>query len=242
MTISSTKAVIFDLDDTLFDHRYSVRTALAAMQKRYDCFAKVSLDEFEKLHIKLLNEIHIDRILTGDLSIEEGRALRFELAFKYFDVEPTDEMKIEAPAFQREKYLASNRLKPGAYELLEEVKKYYKTGIVTNNLIDEQNRKLKDLGIEHLIDVMLTSEEAGITKPNPEIFYMILNRLECKPSEAVMIGDSWESDIVGAYNIGMKCIWLNTYEEKIETSGLAEEISTLEDKEYIFSLIQNYSN
>lgn len=236
-TISKIKAVIFDMDDTLFDHRHSVRSALSAMQSKYDCFAKIPLDEFEKLHIKLLEEIHVERILTGELTLDEGRAMRFEKAFEILGIKPTGNMRFEAADYYRQNYLLSTRLKPGAYELLEEVKKHYKTGILTNNLIEEQNRKLVECNFGHLIDVMVTSEEAGVTKPNPEIFHIILNRLNCTPSEAVMIGDSWESDILGAYNIGMKCIWINTYEVVRETNGIAVEIASMEEKEKIFSII-----
>jgi len=237
MIINRFKAVIFDLDDTLFDHRHSVRTALSAMQKKYDCFRQISLDEFERLHIKLLNEIHVERILTGELTLDEGRAMRFEQAFKILKVNPTPEMKYEAADYYRKNYLQSTRLKPGAYELLEEVKKTYKTGIVTNNLVEEQNRKLAECGIENLIDIMVTSEEAGVTKPNPEIFNIVLDKLNCSSGEAVMIGDAWEADIIGAHNLGMKCIWINTYEEIRETNGIAVEIATMEDKERILSLI-----
>jgi HAD superfamily hydrolase (TIGR01549 family) len=214
MTINRIKAVIFDLDDTLFDHRHSVRTALAAMQKKYDCFGGISLNDFEKLHIKLLNEIHLNKILTGEITLDEGRAMRFEQAFRILDVDPTPELRHEAADFYRKNYLLSTRLKPGARDVLLEIKKNYKTGIITNNIIDEQNRKLQECKIEHLIDVMVTSEEVKITKPDPVIFKTVLDRLGCSPQEAVMIGDSWESDIIGAYNLGIKCIWVNTYEEK----------------------------
>jgi HAD superfamily hydrolase (TIGR01549 family) len=239
MTISRIKAVIFDLDDTLFDHRHSVRTALAAMQNKYDCFGGISLNDFEKLHIKLLNEIHLSKILTGEISLDEGRAMRFEQAFRVLNVDPTTELRQEAADFYRQNYLISTRLKPGALKVLEEIKKKYKTGIVTNNLIEEQNRKLQECKIEHLIDVMVTSEEVKITKPDPVIFNTVLGRLGSTPQEAVMIGDSWESDIMGAYNIGMKCIWVNTYEEIRDTNGIAVEIPSMEDKERILGLIES---
>ena len=209
------------------------------MQDKYECFSKITLDEFEKLHIKLLNEIHLSRILTGEISLDEGRAMRFGQAFITLNVEPTYEMRHEAAAFYREKYLTSTGLKPGALDILEEVKKHYKTGIVTNNLIEEQNRKLKECEIEHLIDVMVTSDEVKVTKPDPLIFNTVLERLNCSPGEAVMIGDSWESDIIGAYNLGMKCIWVNTYEEIRQTDGIAIEIQSMEDRDRIIDLIEN---
>ncbi len=53
------RAVLFDMDDTLFDHRHSSRSGLVAMQQRYPCFQQTPLDELERIHIALLEEVHL---------------------------------------------------------------------------------------------------------------------------------------------------------------------------------------
>jgi len=235
------KAVLFDLDDTLFDHRYSMRTGLAALQKKYELFSALTLDEFEHQHIRLMNEIHLSRILNGELTLEEGRTLRFKRAFNIFGIDAPDELANDAAGFYRETYLSVTRLKPGAEALLKEIKKQYKTGIVTNNLIDEQRRKLKECNIDKYIDVMVTSEDVGATKPDALIFNTALKRLDCSPGETIMIGDSWEVDIMGAHRLGMKCIWVNTYNENRICEGVAVEINSLEDTEKVLNLIKNHN-
>ncbi|HEY3252191.1 MAG TPA: HAD family hydrolase [Ignavibacteria bacterium] len=235
------KAVLFDLDDTLFDHRHSMRTGLAVLQKKYDCFSELTLDEFEQQHIRLMNEIHLSKILRGEITLEEGRALRFKRAFTLFGINAPDEIANDAADFYRKTYSSVTRLKPGAEALLKEIKKQYKTGIVTNNLIEEQTRKLKECEIEHLVDVMVTSEEAGVVKPDPLIFNMALERLDCSVSDVIMIGDSWEVDIMGAHKLGMRCIWVNTYNEYRICDGVAVEISSLEDTAKILNLINNHN-
>ena len=69
-----------------------------------------------------------------------------------------------------------------------------------------QHCKIKRLGIEEYIDVMVTSEEAGQEKPAPRIFELMAGKLRLNPHEILMIGDSREKDIDGAKNAGMKGI------------------------------------
>ena len=56
----------------------------------------------------------------------------------------------------------------------------------------------------------MTSEEAGVEKPNPKIFLDCLHKLQIKPQEALYIGDSFERDIIGAHAAGLLPFWLNT--------------------------------
>jgi HAD superfamily hydrolase (TIGR01549 family) len=223
------KAVLFDLDDTLFDHRHSMQTGLAALQKIYPCFAKDSLDEFERVHVTLMNDIHLTQIMKGEISIDEGRAIRFQRVFKHYGIEADWTLANEAASHYRANYTDVNRLVHGAYELLSDLKQKYKIGIVTNNLIDEQVRKLKEGKIEHLIDVMVTSEEVKITKPNPEIFLELMNRLDVTAEECIMIGDHWESDVTGAHALGIKCIWVNVYGLQCPDPNMAVEVKSMED-------------
>ena len=116
------KAILFDLDDTLFDHRHSMQTGLAALQKIYPCFAKDKLDEFERVHIKLMNDIHLNRILTGEITLDEGRAIRFQRAFNHYGVDADMNLAYEAASHYRDNYTDVNRLVPGAYDLLTDLK------------------------------------------------------------------------------------------------------------------------
>lgn len=74
--------------------------------------------------------------------------------------------------------------------------------VLSNNLYNEQTRKLSLCNLDKFIDVTIVSEQAGVTKPDTKIFMETLKQLNCKPDEAVMIGDSWEGDILGAHKAG----------------------------------------
>ena len=222
------KAVLFDLDDTLFDHRYCTRTALSHLQDKYECFRRATLDEFETEHMKLLDEL-MNAVLPGTLSIEEARTERFRRAFVKFNAKAeAGESKIAAGIY-RKMYEESWRLSSGALPFLKSLNKKYKIGIITNNLRSEQEEKLKRCGIEHFIDVMVTSEDTGLTKPSAEMFKITLGKLGVLPEETVMIGDSWTADITGAYNAGIKSIWLNIYGIDCPDPSMAYEIRSLNE-------------
>jgi putative hydrolase of the HAD superfamily len=81
--------------------------------------------------------------------------------------------------------------------------------IVTNNGVAEQRLKLARCGFEAWIDAMVTSEEAGITKPDPGIFAQALARARATAADAVMLGDAWGADIEGARAAGIGAVWFN---------------------------------
>ncbi|MGA1200020.1 MAG: HAD family hydrolase [Candidatus Latescibacterota bacterium] len=58
-------------------------------------------------------------------------------------------------------------------------------------------------------EVVVSSESARCYKPNTEIFFEALKHFDCKPEEALYVGDSQEDDIVGARSAGLKVAWLN---------------------------------
>ena len=63
-------------------------------------------------------------------------------------------------------------------------------------------------GILKYIDLIIASAEEGISKPDSRIFELALERAKCNPSEAVMVGDRIDNDIIPAKKIGMHTIWM----------------------------------
>jgi FMN phosphatase YigB (HAD superfamily) len=89
------------------------------------------------------------------------------------------------------------------------VKPYAKIGIVSNNVLDEQQEKLLVCGLGQFVDELVVSGEVGVSKPDSLIFHTALNRLRVTPNETVMVGDSWIADIEGARAAGIRAIWFN---------------------------------
>ena len=202
------RAVLFDLDDTLFDHRVCAQTALTDLHAAHPEFQASPFEEFERMHASLLEELHL-RVMTGELPVEEARQERIRRLFSALGASPPEDVVVRAAASYRDAYRRIRQPIPGAAALLTAVKARARVGIVSNNLLEEQQDKLRHCQLAGYIDVLVVSEEAGVSKPDPLIFEMALDRLGCRRDEVVMVGDSWAADIVGAVAAGIRPIWFN---------------------------------
>ncbi len=95
-------------------------------------------------------------------------------------------------------------LYPDALELLRVLRGQYRLGVIANHAVDTAQR----LGIASYFDVIVTSEELAIAKPDPHIFQQALACANCAPEEAIMVGDRLDNDIAPAKRLGMKTIWI----------------------------------
>lgn len=231
------KAVLFDLDDTLVDHQFSSHHGLLALTEQYECLRQPSFESLKQAHADCLEIFH-EKAIQGLMSLEAARVERFQYLFAHYGSPISKEEAIPITTLFREAYLAAERVIPGALGLLEHLKSQnIKIGIVTNSVIVEQVAKLKRCALEHLIDVMVTAEEAGTAKPAPAIFQMALDRLQCQPADVLMVGDNWWADVVGANQLGIRTLWLNRYGEKCPDRALATEFTTYEPLDPLLKLM-----
>jgi putative hydrolase of the HAD superfamily len=239
----SLKAVLFDLDDTLYDHQHCCRTALRIIHQQHECFLAVPFDEFERQHSEFLEANHL-KVLQGTLTLDGARLERMRQLFSLYGECPPEDVLHEVVHSYREHYLGAECCVDGAVVLLEQLRaENIGIAIVTNNTHDEQVRKLKRLNLTHLIDLLVTSEAAGFAKPDPRIFATTLERLGCQPDDVVVVGDSWSADIVGAHNAGIRAVWLNRYGTPCPDVALAAEIRSLEPIDAVLnSLLMPKSN
>lgn len=122
-----------------------------------------------------------------------------------------------------EKEMALDRIKPEVPMLLEGLKnKSYKLGMISN-IPNPYFDHPKKHNIKKYFDSVIYSYEIGMTKSNPKIFTVALSLLHVEPSEAVMVGDSMNSDIRPAEALGIKGILFDpdnknpTYASRITT-------------------------
>ncbi len=101
-------------------------------------------------------------------------------------------------------------------------KRSFKLGLISN-IEQNMNETLDRLGLSARLDIIVTSQDAGFTKPKLEIYQYALNKAGVKPEEAVYIGDQYQVDIVGAKGAGMQGILIdrdNYYQEKLDCPKL----------------------
>jgi putative hydrolase of the HAD superfamily len=222
------RGVLFDMDDTLFDHTYSTDQALAALRVEESTFAAWPPHELRERHSAVLETLHAE-VLSFRLSIPEAREERFRRLFTDAAAAPPPPGRaMQLADVYRLSYRASWRPVAGAMDLLTSLRAdNLIIAIVTNNLVAEQTEKLRACKMDPLIDALITSEEIGVQKPDPHIFRETLTRLGLQPDEAVMVGDAWRADVVGAIAADIRPVWFN-WRGMATPDPNVEEIASLE--------------
>ncbi len=94
---------------------------------------------------------------------------------------------------------------PGLTKTLSVLSGRYSMGLISNTR-PGFDRRLETMGIRQLIDVRVGSGDVGVSKPDPAIFRLAMERADCVASESLMIGDRPDKDIAGANAVGMSTI------------------------------------
>src|SRR5690554_7026723 len=97
----------------------------------------------------------------------------------------------------------------GTIELLEYLKPKYRMHILSNGFSEVQFKKIENSGLRPYFDKIILSEDANINKPHADMFTYALKNTNSKRNKTIMIGDSWEADVVGARNSKIDQIWFN---------------------------------
>jgi len=229
------KVVFFDIDDTLYDHSYHVHHAISALREKHSFLQEYSIEHLRELSHQFLEEVH-ERLLRGEISVEASRKIRWEKFLETVGQKDIDAMTIAN--FYSRSYYEAERAVPGSIELLRSLSASYNIGVISNNLLEEQLKKMHRIGVSDYIEIFAISEEVGAAKPDPKIFETALDRAGVTPEEAIYIGDSWTNDVLGALNARIRPIWFNrkgiaSYDPSIQ------EISSFEPKENVLSYIRS---
>jgi len=200
------RAVLFDLDDTLFDHRRSARAALREVHRVHA--PGFDFAALERHHTTYLEEMHLE-VLAGRIGLDDARRERFRKVFAALGVTLGARETDAVASAYRTGYMTARRALDGAADLLAAVREHASIVIVTNNLLTEQQDKLAYCGLAAWVDVLIASEDVGVSKPDRGIFEIALSRASVSANEAVMVGDSWANDVIGASAAGIDAIWFN---------------------------------
>tara|TARA_R100001369_G_scaffold92445_1_gene137588 strand:+ start:3128 stop:3811 length:684 start_codon:yes stop_codon:yes gene_type:complete len=203
--------VFFDLDHTLWDFDKNSALAFKRVFKKHNIALDTNrfLKEYEPINLKYWRLFREDKVTKQEL--RRGRLID---AFGQFKIEYSlQEIDAMATSYIDE-LPVDNHLFDGAIDLLDYLSKKYRLHIITNGFHEVQHLKLKKSGIYTYFKTVTTSEEVGLKKPNPVIFKTALQKASAKPENSVMIGDSYEADILGAKAIGMQTMYYNYKKNK----------------------------
>jgi putative hydrolase of the HAD superfamily len=210
-----TKAIFFDLDDTLLDHGAALRRAIRLTYDEYaPLFAGIEFDRLRDA-FEAINEAMWRMYANEQLTTEGFRLRRFEELVTWCDIwEPERELVRmgragDLSAYYVERYVDCVTTYEGVIPMLQELARQYPLGIISNGFAGAQQGKLESAGIAGYFTHVIFSEHVGVHKPHPRIFETAVQMAGVQPEEALFIGDNFLNDIVGASAVGFRTIWFN---------------------------------
>jgi len=227
----STRAVVFDLDDTLI---VEVPFAMTSFREALATLPGVDPDASEVDALEAVRSVwtkgaaHELAVSLGFASWEglwstfagnhpslaglaawapTYRAEAWRAVGAVFDIDDQALLDGAADAFDE----AQRRGHPviaGMHEVLAGVAARHPVGLITNGPSDIQRLKLRQAGLTGAFGGEVISGELGVGKPDPSVFLGLLDGLGAEPSASVMVGDSWERDVLGGLHAGMSAVWI----------------------------------
>ena len=214
------RAVLFDLDGTLFDRDTSVRTLIA---RQYDHFADA------------LRHVPKQTFITRFMDLDARGYVRKDVVYQHLIAEYHVQDCVLEDLYDHfyATYHDCCRPFPGLHELLTQLRaRDLKLGIITNGGHNFQMRTIEALGIGCFFGAILTSDQEQLKKPDARLFHRAVQRLDIPASEAVFVGDHPIVDIAGARAAGLKAIWRRDlhWEPAPDADGVIDHLAELESR------------
>lgn len=205
------KNLFIDLDDTLWDIHINSKECLNEIyddygyKEYYKCFN-------DYYNVYMPSNHHLWGLYReGKISKDELIIERFLVPIREFGIDNAEYAKKLSDDFL-ERTTLRTKLVEGTLDLLEYLKPKYKMHILSNGFREVQYKKIENSRLKPYFDKIILSDEIGINKPHVDFFKHALETTSSLPTETLMIGDSWEADIVGAYNSNIHQLWFNPQE------------------------------
>lgn len=208
-------AVLFDMDGTLVDHFETI----------YRCY-KHAAENLGKIPPSY------DAVKRG-----VGGSMPVTIRRFFEDSELEGAMSLWNAKFE-EIHLEGVILLPGARELIQAVtQKGIKAAVFTNKSGRHTRNIIESLGLSDSFALIIGAHDTEYRKPEPELSKIALDRLEVKPNEAILVGDS-PFDIESAHCIGMTsyCVPTGSHstQELVDAGAdcVFESLQEIADKEF----------
>ncbi len=221
-----TRAVIFDLDDTLV--AFDLVTESTWRQVCDEYAAANPAHPAAAVYDAVTSESHWywsdeERHRVGRNDIIAARRGIVKSAFEKHGLPLDDAVKV-ADRYSTLR-LENMYLIPGAKEILDTLRaRRFRLGMISNGDSPIQRLKLRRFDLEKYFEMILIEGEVGFGKPDRRIYELALLKLGSAPDETVMVGDNLKWDVAGPQSVGMRGIWFD-----VKKRGLQKDSTVVPD-------------
>ena len=199
--MSAIRAIFFDLDDTLWDCQPVILRAehalLDFLRERYPrVLARHDLESMRALRVQVAHE---HPAMHHDFTWLRLESLRRHARDAGYPESMADE-GFEVFFRARNEVVLYDDVRPALDRLVGD----YRLFAISNG-----NANLRAIGLDHYFEATLAAREAGMLKPDPRIFEILLQRAGLHARDAAHVGDDPHADVEGARSAGLLPVWLN---------------------------------
>ncbi|MCF3131582.1 HAD family hydrolase [Streptomyces olivochromogenes] len=202
----SIHAVVWDVDDTLFDYTTADREGMRSHLAAEGLLHGYDTPEQALLRWREITDQQWARFSAGEATFEGQRRDRVRV---FLGAELTDD---EADAwFGRYigHYEAAWALFPDVLPVLDLLARSHRHAVLSNSSLTVQDRKLRVLGVHSRFEAILCAAELGVSKPEAEAFLAACDALKLAPHQVAYVGDHPEIDGRGAAEAGLLSVWID---------------------------------
>jgi putative hydrolase of the HAD superfamily len=205
----SIRAVVWDVDDTLFDYTTADREGMRAHLVTEGLMAGYGTAEQALDRWREVTDQQWARFAAGEVTFEGQRRDRVRVFLgrpELTDAQADD-------WFQRyiTHYEAAWALSPDVLPVLDALAASHRHAVLSNSSLHVQDRKLRVLGVHDRFETILCAAELGVSKPEAAAFLAACDALALAPHEVAYVGDHPEIDGRGAADAGLLSVWIDRY-------------------------------
>lgn len=233
--MSLTKLILFDLDDTLIHFEDYWKPSLKETFRQHK--ATLGFDTNKLFDVLWKHNAKFEAMYHNqEITLDQFRNFRLIDTLAEFGSRDIDE-NIANDFNRLHRTISKSFMKSDAVliDWLNELKRSYSLGIVTNGTTSWQQDKIDAMGIRPLFaaESIIISEEVGFEKPAPEIYHKALSNFQISAEETIFVGDSWMNDVEGPGRVGVKSVWFNKKREEVpENRNLIGAITKIQELEH----------